>query len=82
MLAMLVDEPPCLTLVFYCLPLHYPCSGFVSLMDCFSLEEDEGLSFSIGADESPNNHEQLDTVFEEETQINSSHSITVSNTCH
>ena len=48
-------------------------------MDCFSLEEDEGLSFSIGTDERTNGHEQLDTVFEEEPQITNSDSMNVSN---
>ena len=46
----------------------FPSSSFDLLMDCFSLEEDEGLSFSIGTDEDTNNHE-LDTVFEE-IQVN------------
>ncbi len=51
-------------------------------MDCFNLEEDEGLSFSVGADENMNNHDQLDTVFEEETQkINSTDSRIVSIVC-
>ena len=51
-------------------------------MDCFNLEEDEGLSFSVGADENTNNHDQLDTVFEEETQkINSTDSKIVSIVC-
>lgn len=42
-------------------------------MGCFDLEEDEGLSFSVGANENGNNHE-LNTVFEEETQSNTADS--------
>ena len=46
-------------------------------MGCFDLEEDEGLSFSVGNNENGNNHE-LNTVFEEETQINTTDSKIVS----
>lgn len=42
-------------------------------MGCFDLEEDEGLSFSVGANENGNNYE-LNTVFEEETQSNTADS--------
>ena len=46
-------------------------------MDCFNLEEDEGLSFTIEANENGNNH-HLDTVFEEGPQINNTDSKIVS----